>query len=111
MAKVTIEDAQVQRVFSTEHGWGVSVFETYTPKGGEERKDYFTLWFKDRPDVDAGDVVSASGFLSKRARKVERDGEEPFWVADVSVRGARLISHVQAPKADPEPWEQPGERF
>jgi hypothetical protein len=111
MAKVTIEDAHVQRVFSTEHGWGVSVFETYTPKGGEERKDYFTLWFKEHPGVSEGDVVSASGFLSKRARKVEKDGEEPFWVADVSVRGARLIGHVQSPPPDPEPWEQPGERF
>ncbi len=108
---VTIEDAQVKSVFSTEHGWGVSVFETYTPKGGQERRDYFTLWFREHPGVGEGDVVSASGFLSKRVRKVERDGQEPFWVADVSVRGARLIGHVAAAKPDPEPWEQAGASF
>ncbi|WP_243063211.1 hypothetical protein [Humibacter sp. RRB41] len=113
--KATVERAHVDRVFETKHGtWGAAVYETYTPKDGPERKSWVTLWFKEKPDIEPGDVISASGFASSRGRMVTPDEGEAFPVADVSLNGARLIEHISAPAAsapDAEPWEQPGERF
>lgn len=118
MSKIIVENATVERVFATKSGWGVGVYETYTPQGGQERKTRYTLWFKgDRPAIEDGQRVSASGFLSARVRSYEADGETRHTV-DLSVNGARLIAAPEDQPPAPEQvdvfeqvWQQPTERF
>lgn len=121
MGKIIVENATVERVFATQSGWGVGVYETYTPKGGQERKTRYTLWFKgDRPQLEERQVVSASGFLSARVRSYEANGDtgpETRYTVDLSVNGARLIASPETPAETPPvesfegPWQQPTERF
>jgi hypothetical protein len=126
MGKIIVENATVERVFPTQNGsWGVGVYETYTPKGSDaERKTRYTLWFKgDRPAVEQGQRVSASGFLSARVRSYEAEGEngpETRHTVDLAVNGARLIAAPEEQPPAPEPqqpetfeqaWQQPTERF
>lgn len=106
MAKVTVENAIVDRVFGTEFGHGVAVHETFEKKDGTEGQSRYTLWFKDRPDVEVGQRVSASGFLSVRVREYEHHGEMRQ-TADVSVRGARLIQSAPPIAPAPDQWSEP----
>ena len=103
MAKLIVENATVERVFQTQYGWGAAVYETYTPKdGGEEQRKRFTLWFDREPQLEVGQVVSASGFHAVKVRPYESNGETRH-TADVSVRSARLID--AAPPIPPAPAE------
>ena len=104
MAKITVENAVVDRVFETQYGHGVAVHETFERKDGQQGKSYFTLWFKDDPGVVPGQVISASGFHGVRVREYEHNGETRQ-TADVSVRGARLIG--SAPPIPPAPETAP----
>ncbi len=119
MAKIIVENATVERVFSTQNGsWGVGVYETFERRDKTEGRTRYTLWMKgtDHPGVEQGQRVSASGFLSARVREYEHDGETRQTV-DLSVNGARFISAPEDP--DPAPgsfesqaWQPPaGERF
>lgn len=116
MAKIIVENATVERVFATQNGWGVGVYETFTRRDNSEGKTRYTLWLKgsDRPSVQEGQRVSASGFLSARVRDYELDGETRHAV-DLSVNGARFISAPEDPDPSPESfdsWQPPaGERF
>jgi len=111
MAKIIVENAMVRRVFSTQHGWGVSVFETFTRHDKSEGRSYFTLWFKEHPGVEEGQQISASGFHSVRVREYE-DAEGVRHSADVSVNSARLIAgSPAAPGPDADVWDVPGEQF
>lgn len=103
--KVYVEDAEVERVFRTEHGYGVGVVET-REAGGRTFTQRATLWFKASPDLRQGDRVNASGYLSARARSYEKDGETK-WVADVSLNGALVQSVVQGAPAVEEAPEDP----
>ncbi|MGX9346618.1 hypothetical protein [Microbacterium sp. KNMS] len=100
MAKITVENAVVDRTFTTQFGHGVAVHETFERKDGAEGKSYFTLWFKDDPGVVQGQVISASGFHGVKVREYEHNGETRH-TADVSVRAARLIG--SAPPIPPAP--------
>lgn len=102
MAKITIENAVVDRVFTTQYGAGVAVHETFEKKDGTEGKSYYTLWMKEEPDLEEGQVVSASGFLGTKIREyTDRDGNDRQTV-DVSVRGARLIGAARPVPPAPE---------
>lgn len=110
MAKVTIENAKVDRVFSTQHGYGAAVFESFEKRDGTTGRSRYTLWFKEDPNIEAGQVVSASGFLGvKPSEYTDRDGNARTGV-DVSVRSARIIAAERpvppAPEdlAEQEPW-------
>lgn len=107
MAKITIENAIVDRVFTTQYGVGVGVHETFDKKDGTEGKNYYTLWMKEDPSLEQGQVVSASGFLGTKVREYQdRDGNDRQTV-DVSVRAARLIGSARpvapAPQIDEPP--------
>lgn len=107
MAKITIENATVERVFNTRNGVGVAAFETFEKRDGTEGKNRYTLWFKQDPGVEEGQVVSASGFLSTRVREYEdRDGN-PRTAVDVNVNGARLISGARPVPPAPQMDEPP----
>lgn len=113
MAKIIVENATVKRVFTSQHGWGVSVYETFKKRDESEGRNYFTLWFKDAPGVEEGQVVSASGFHSARVREYESNGET-HQTADVSVNSARLIASpapVAQEQMPVDPWEQSGSGF
>lgn len=98
MAKIVVENATVERVFTTSSGIvGAVAWETYTPKGGgEAKKTWFTLWFAGDVSLMKGQVISASGLAS--ARLSERNGSH---YADQHVSFARLID--SAPPIAPEP--------
>lgn len=102
MAKVIVENVTVDRVFPTQHGFGVGVTETFEMRNGETGRKRYTLWFKEHPGVEEGQRVSASGFLGVKAREYESGGEMRTAV-DVSVNSARLIS--SAPPVDPAPQD------
>lgn len=102
MAKIIVENATVERVFSTNSGtWGVGVHETFERRDKTEGKTRYTLWMKgsDRPAVEEGQRVSASGFLSAKVREYEA-GDEVRHAVDLNVNGARFIS---APEDAPTP--------
>lgn len=113
MAKVYVSDATVEEVFESKHGWGVRVSETREVRG-EKRKDQFTLWFRDRPEVDEGWVISASGYLSARVREYESN-DEVRHIVDLSLNAAAVLSVVAESSAVPAPdvdvWDRSGERF
>lgn len=102
MAKIVVENAKVERVFHTQNGsTGVALTETYTPpNGGEERRSWYTAWFKSDPRVEVGQIVSVSGFVSAKTRTYDSPSG-PKTTVDVSVNGARLID--AAPPIAPEP--------
>lgn len=104
--KVSMENARVERVFETKQGkWGASVVEEEQSKDGERTfKNYATLWFARRPELDAGDVVTASGFLSVRAR--EYNGQPK---ADVNVNAARIESRSVGNSAPVAEWAPPAD--
>lgn len=116
MAKVTIENAVVDRVFTTQYGVGVAVHETYEKKDGSEGQSRYTLWMKEDPGLEQGQVISASGFLGTKIRDyTDRDGNARQTI-DVSVRAARLIGSARpvppAPdfdEAPEDPWA--GQQF
>jgi len=115
MSKIIVENATVERVFASKTGWGVAVYESYTPKDGQERRTRFTLWFSgERPAVESGQRVSASGFFSARVRSYEVDGEARHAV-DINVNSARLLATPEDPEAAPatfeHAWHEPTERF
>ncbi len=110
MAKIIVENATVERVFSTNSGaWGVGVYETFERRDKTEGRTRYTLWMKgsDQPSVQEGQRVSASGFLSAKVREYEHDGQTRHAV-DLNVNGARFISAPEdqppAP-AEPEPFD------
>ncbi|WP_067198876.1 hypothetical protein [Microbacterium sp. XT11] len=100
MAKLILENVIVDRVFSTQHGYGVGVTETFEMRNGETGRKRYTLWFNDHPGVEEGQRISASGFLGTKVREYESNGETRTAV-DVSVYSARLIQ--SAPPIDPAP--------
>lgn len=111
MAKVTIENAIVDRVFTTQYGVGVGVHETFEKKDGTEGQSRYTLWMKEDPGLEEGQVISASGFLGTKAREYEdRDGNTRTSV-DVSVRGARLIAGARPVASAPTQDEPPATDF
>lgn len=110
MAKVYVDDATVEKVFQSQHGWGVRVSEQRTTREGEQRKDYFTLWFKQHPEIEEGWVISASGYLSTKVRDYESNGETRQAV-DVSVNAAKVLSTVVGKPAEADPYEQSGSGF
>lgn len=107
MAKVTVENAIVERVFYPQNGVGVAVYEEFEGRDKQVRKTRFTLWFKDDPKVEVGQRISASGFIGAKVRSYESGGETKY-VADMSVNGARLIG--SAPPIAPAPQEEPRPR-
>jgi len=97
MAKTYVENAKVERMFETQYGWGVAVVEE-SEVGGRVQKVWATLWFKAKPDVEVGDLVNASGYLSVKTRTYDSPSG-PKTVADVSLNGARIQS--SQPGAEP----------
>jgi hypothetical protein len=112
MAKIIVENATVERVFSTQSGWGVGVYETFKRRDDTEGRTRYTLWMKgDHPGVEQGQRVSASGFLSAKVREYEHNGETRQTV-DLSVNGARFISAPEDPDPAPQAfdsWTPPAE--
>lgn len=101
MAKTYVENARVERVFETSTGWGAAVKEERTV-GDRVFTLWVTLWFKSRPEISAGDVVNASGYLSVKS-KVLDNGRA---ASDVNLNGA-VIQSVQQGAAPEEPsWSQ-----
>jgi hypothetical protein len=104
--KAYVENARVERIFDVANGsTGVSVVEKRTV-GDREFTMWATLWFRSRPEnVQVGDVVNASGYLSVRS-KVLDNGRA---AADINLNGAQIQS-VQpgaAPAAEhagDDPW-------
>jgi hypothetical protein len=110
MAKIVVENATVEKVFETKHGWGVRLVET-VKRRGENAQERCTAWFYgDRFGIEEGDVVSLAGTLSTRIRDYEAEGQTRR-VIDVSMNSPQLV----AAGAQPEPtshWAAPaGEEF
>lgn len=104
MAKIVVENAKVERVFHTQQGsTGVALTESYPPPGGgEERRSWFTAWFKQDPRLEVGQIVSVSGFHSAKTRTYESPSG-PKTTVDVNVNGARLIDAAPPIAPEPEP--------
>lgn len=90
MAKTTVEDAKVERVFQSTHGWGVRVEEPFTRRDGGTSSNFFTLWFNDQPNLMQGNVISAEGRLGWKVRHYEQGGVERETV-DVSLHDAVVL--------------------
>ncbi|PRB01781.1 hypothetical protein CQ044_16675 [Microbacterium sp. MYb64] len=94
-----MENAIVDRIFGSS---GVAVHEEFQKRDGSTGKSYFTLWFTERPQLEIGQRISASGFHGVKVDEYERNGETRH-TANVSVNSARLIG--SAPPVDPAPQD------
>lgn len=75
MAKVSLSNVQVSRVFSFQGGQAADVIESYKTRDGEGKTKY-TLWFTEPHGLQEGAIVNAEGLLSARIREFEspKDG-------------------------------------
>lgn len=98
MAKTYVENAVVERVFETASGWGARVKESRTANDRDFHL-WVTLWFRSRPNIAAGDVVNASGYLSVKS-KVLDNGRA---ASDINLNGAVIQSSQPGAAPSPEP--------
>lgn len=114
MATLVIENATVERVFQTAHGWGVRVAEPFTTQNGNTGNNYFTLWFQDQPNLMQGNViVRAEGRHGAKIRDYNVGEGEARRTIDVSVHDAVILEAaaggaVAAPAApSQQTWHMP----
>lgn len=92
VAKLTVENASVEKVFQTKLGWGVRLAEYYTDRNGEEGRSFYTLFFDRQPNVVTGNVVTAEGRHGAKIRMVTPRTGEPYEVVDVTLYDATFLS-------------------
>jgi hypothetical protein len=93
-----LENAVVQQVAQSKFGWMVKATITRETREGESRR-WFTLWFKEQPNVEKADVINASGYISVKGREV--DGKIRF---DIELQSSRLNSVTPGVEEGADPW-------
>lgn len=91
MAKVTFENARVERIIP---GYGFKASETTSVKG-EERKTWITVWSKE--PVAEGDVITITGELGVKLEEFTGKDGNKRQTAAIHVNNATLATGADAP--------------
>lgn len=98
-AKLYLENAVVKSVKKSTYDWMVKVTVERQNREGESFTNWFTLWFKERPDIEPGWVISASGYLRVKTSMYE---DKPR--ASVELYAPHLQSAVPGATEESDPW-------
>lgn len=99
-AKLYLENAVVKDVTQSQYSWRVKATVERETRDGDVISRWFTLWFKERPDIEPGWVISASGYLKVKGW-VDDEGKPRV---SVEVIAPELLSAVAGEEEKSDPW-------
>lgn len=99
MALTNLKSVEVTRLNSTGYGFGV---KESNESGGKTYTTYWTVWAKEPHNLNVGDRINVSGFLSTKVGdpKQTRDGLEVRYV-EHSLNSPRIEVQQQAQQQSP----------